>query len=349
MAYDILRIIAAFSVVVLHAAAHPWYYLEINSWDWFITNAYDAAFRFGVPIFVMISGALFLQVDKELPLKRLYLHNILRLLIVYGVWTLIYVGKPYLSSLFATQEISIDWKVFIKSLLTGPYHLWYLPMLAGIYMICPVLKRWLSHAPRREQEYFLLLFVVFQISKTTLSCFIKTPEVHQFLDILQPEAVCSYVGYFVLGYYLSFHQFSPKFDRFLFAMLPVSFGANIVVSTLLSRRSGTPEGVFFDSFGVFTLLISMALFRICIGWQSSHKEAQTSQSTARRLLHGIAQDTLGIYLIHLLIMDSPSFLKLYGILPVAVSVPLISIVVFLLSLVIAAVLRRIPLVGRYLC
>ena len=58
--YDLLRIFAAFSVVMLHSAAQFWYSLDIYSTEWLIANSYDALFRFGVPIFVMISGALFL-------------------------------------------------------------------------------------------------------------------------------------------------------------------------------------------------------------------------------------------------------------------------------------------------
>lgn len=365
-AFDMLRIIAAFSVVVLHAAAHPWYYLEVNSWNWFIANAYDALFRFGVPIFVMISGALFLQTDKEVSLKRLYTHNIFRLLVVYGVWTLIYVGKFYVQDIVAAggtslveNITSIDWKGFVKALLIGPYHLWFLPMLVGIYMISPLLRRWISAAPRRELEYFLFLFFIFQVGITTLSCFVKTPEVRTFLGYFQPEAVCSYVGYFVLGHYLASQEVSPKLDRFLFGMAPVGCAGNVVISALLSRRDGIPEGTFFDSFGVFTLLISAALFRMCVRWMQSREagkakpsKGQTKgagRSSSRSLLHGMAMDTLGIYMVHLLIMESPPFIRLYEALPVSASIPLVSVAVFLISLGIAAVLRRIPFIGRYIC
>ena len=64
--YDLLRIVAAFSVVMLHSTAQYWYTLDIYSSEWIIANTYDAIFRFGVPIFVMMSGALLLNPGYEL-------------------------------------------------------------------------------------------------------------------------------------------------------------------------------------------------------------------------------------------------------------------------------------------
>ena len=83
--YDLLRILAAFSVVMLHSASQFWYTLPVTDKDWLIMNSYDSLVRFGVPVFVMISGALFLSDDKKTDIKRLYTHNILRLLIIYIV------------------------------------------------------------------------------------------------------------------------------------------------------------------------------------------------------------------------------------------------------------------------
>lgn len=75
---------------MLHSATQFWYDLDVRSTEWVIANSYNAVFRFGVPIFVMISGALFLDNGYKLNLKRLYTRNILRLVILYIVWSCIY-------------------------------------------------------------------------------------------------------------------------------------------------------------------------------------------------------------------------------------------------------------------
>ena len=103
---DILRIIACFSVVMLHTAAQFWYTLPIDQLEWKIANSYDAVFRFGVPIFVMISGALFLNKEKVINIKKLYRHNILRLACVYIIWSCIYglIDSRY----FVIEQVGIN-------------------------------------------------------------------------------------------------------------------------------------------------------------------------------------------------------------------------------------------------
>ena len=87
---DILRIVACFSVIMLHTSAQPWYNLPVDSMGFKIANSYDALFRFGVPVFVMISGALFLVPGKKMDVRRLYRHNIFRLVILYIFWSCLY-------------------------------------------------------------------------------------------------------------------------------------------------------------------------------------------------------------------------------------------------------------------
>ena len=77
---DLLRIISILSMILLHVAASFWYVSPSNSYNWIIMNIYDSLVRFCVPVFLMISGALFLS-QKEINIKKLYTKNILRLLI----------------------------------------------------------------------------------------------------------------------------------------------------------------------------------------------------------------------------------------------------------------------------
>ena len=58
---DYLRLIATFAAVVLHVAASNWYSTDVNGLEWQSFNFYDSVVRWGVPIFVMISGSLFLS------------------------------------------------------------------------------------------------------------------------------------------------------------------------------------------------------------------------------------------------------------------------------------------------
>ena len=68
---DYLRIAATFCVVVLHISGQNWYTTSVNSFEWNVLNFYDSIVRWVVPIFVMISGALFLDNEKELSVNKL--------------------------------------------------------------------------------------------------------------------------------------------------------------------------------------------------------------------------------------------------------------------------------------
>ena len=82
IAFDGLRILAAFAVVVLHTVA-PLFMDSYPSSDWNVANVYESLVRWSVPVFFMISGALFLNKGKELNLGRLYKKNIFRIFLIY--------------------------------------------------------------------------------------------------------------------------------------------------------------------------------------------------------------------------------------------------------------------------
>ena len=70
-AYDYLRILASFCVIILHLASQKINFINVYSKEWQVLNFYDSIVRWTVPVFAMISGALFLS--KEISLKKIYL------------------------------------------------------------------------------------------------------------------------------------------------------------------------------------------------------------------------------------------------------------------------------------
>ena len=53
-----------FAVMILHVAASKWGETDVDSVEWCAMNFYDSIVRWVVPVFVMISGALFLKNDS---------------------------------------------------------------------------------------------------------------------------------------------------------------------------------------------------------------------------------------------------------------------------------------------
>ncbi|MEG2929604.1 MAG: acyltransferase family protein, partial [Oscillospiraceae bacterium] len=84
---DLLRIFSIFCMILLHVSASKWYTTSVNSFEWQVLNIYDILVRFCVPVFVMISGAFFLDANREYTIKKLFSKNILRIIVAFIFWS----------------------------------------------------------------------------------------------------------------------------------------------------------------------------------------------------------------------------------------------------------------------
>lgn len=105
-----------------------------------------------MPVFIMISGAIFLNPDFDLSWEKLFKKYLRRIVVSYLIWQLIYCGWYY----FAKEGDLVT----VAKFLIGSYdHLWHLPMIAGLYLVTPLLR---PLARRRQLlEYYLLLALLF--------------------------------------------------------------------------------------------------------------------------------------------------------------------------------------------
>ena len=339
---DLLRILACLSVILLHTAAQYWYELPITGTRWLVCNAYDAVSRFGVPIFVMISGTLFLSREGQIPIAKLYKNNILRMFVAYWAWSIFYgiwdcrewIGMP-----------GVTWKVYLSEVFYSRYHLWFLPMIIGIYMLLPVLKVFVDHASQQLLQYVLVIFLVLQVGANTLVILNPPQIIQNLLYLVDVEMICSYVAYFILGYYLCRYPVSDRQEKALYLLGVLGAGCAVVVSTWASFRNGGPSAAAYDSFSLFTFLVSVAIF---VFFQ---KRVSVSMGEGNnRLIGELSANTFGVYLVHLWVLE---YLQMEGFdsmtLNNIIGIPLLTLVCFLICNVIVTVLRRIPVVGRYVC
>lgn len=339
--YDLLRILACFSVVMLHSAAHFWYDRPVTDATWIVLNSYDAVSRYGVPIFVMLSGALFLKPGKQTDIKKLFTHNILRLLVVYLFWSCFYAGVTMF-------EFGVNGgiKEIIRRCLVAKYHLWFLPMLIGIYLLVPLLQVLVNGAKKRDLEYFLGLFLVLQIlGETVKAIFWRTDELVYLKDTFRVELVCGYVGYFLLGYYLHNFEVPSKWRKWIYGAGVVGAFCNILFSNLISQDAGTSKTDIYDSFSVFTFAIAIALF---VWFQNVTSKKRYSEKSGK-VIREMSACTLGIYMMHICFMEHTNrLISVESPLMALLVVPVYALCAMVLCGMITWILRRIPIVGRYI-
>lgn len=132
---DLMRLLAAYFVVVIHATG------AVTPGSALLTSLA----RFSVPLFVIISGYFMLRRPPE---GRALANRILRLLALMLFWSAIYYlyfrlcGQPYAGLRAAAVY-----------LLTQPVHLWYLYAAAVLYLFTPVFFVFAENADRRLWQY----------------------------------------------------------------------------------------------------------------------------------------------------------------------------------------------------
>lgn len=345
ISFDLLRIISALSVVVLHVSAQYIMIEPVDSLFFRLSNFLNSISRFGVPIFVMLSGALFLSEEKEISPKKIWTKYILRTFILYCVWSFAY---------YVFQSLYM-WKFdfwnhgFARTVLGMVYasdHFWFLFMIMGLYALVPCLRTWVHNASKKELEYFIGIFFVFQVLRSTAAALIDKTLVQEILNMVKIIELSYYLGYFIIGYYLVKYGVSKKCKTFLYSFVPVGIIANFFISDWLSIKQGNYSAGIYDSFGLFTFLQVLAIF---VFFTSTFANVSWHKMI-RTVIGNLSKNTLGIYVMHVGVL---TYLVHEGILtklphPVTGTV-IISVFLFVVCSVVASLLRRIPYIGRFLC
>ena len=338
---DILRFMATLAVVLTHVCGGPIKTLSILDIDWQILNCFRSAITWDVPVFVMISGGIFLNPQKEIPLKVLYGKYIKRLVIAFAFWSAIF-QVYYISYAMYTNSFALNWKGVLAEFLIGPYPFWYLFMLVGVYATIPFLKR--ITTDKKLTEYFLVLFFVFQV----LMCYGQVlpgigNTIKSILDKIDFTFAIGFVGYFVLGYYLKAYDISKKVEYVLYAAGVILVPICCYVTTKQSIMNMEYTETFSKYLMPNIIIESAAIYTFFVKRVSKIK---FSEKTVK-LFSKLTEYGFGVYLVHALINE---LVGLTGWTAVTispfVSVPLLTISVYGVSLFVTVVIRRIPFIGK---
>lgn len=336
--FDYLRVFATFAVIMAHTAAQNWYAADINGWDWKVFNFYNGIERWCVPIFVMISGALFL--DKDIPVKTIYTKYIFRLFIAFAAWSGFYM-------LF--EEGSVD--TLLRHLMGGHYHMWFIPMIIGLYMCIPLMKCIVKD--ERTTKYFLLLAFGFAVLVPTGIALAKdfgrgvmislADMAKQNADNAGMEMVLGYSGYFVLGYYLSRIRLSKSWRILIYLLGVLGFAGTVYLNQAYSLIQQTASAKYFDNLSVNVFFEALAMF---VWFQYREYKNVRINGLVRKL----SQYSFGVYLIHVFLLEQLA--DRFGVdtldFSAVVSVPAIGLLVFALSMAISALLNHIPVLKKYI-
>lgn len=329
---DFLRVFAIIAMICLHVSAQNWYITSVLSLEWNTYNFYDSIVRFCVPVFVMISGVLFLDPFKEITIKKLYSKYILRIGTAFCVWSVIYMIKRH------EQCTGVNW--LIKAFVDGFHHMWFLYMIIGLYMITPFLRMIMKD--KKMTEYFLILslFLTFIIPGIAEFC----PPLRSAYKYLNFHFTLGYSCYFVAGAYLNQVEIAGKKEKAIYTLSIIGFLATIFISKEVAAHRGTPYG-YYDYFSVFVMLESLGVFVFFKNHMGNKNFSQPQINTIVKM----SNYSFGIYLVHAFIIDvlAGFGLNTLSFHPVA-AVPVITLIVFVISYIISAMIHKIPVLNKYI-
>ncbi len=338
---DLIRVVAVFLVMLIHSSAtlmNKWNDIPTDFWMW--GNVYDSLARASVPLFIMLSGALIL--GKHEDTRIFFVKRFSKLLFPFIFWVTVYINWRIF---YIGEVLPVD--RMIIQIFTGPvyYHLWYLYMVIGLYLIAPVLRKLLRVIERQELIYLFILWFLWNGVLPLISYLIHLYAGYSVYLGVKVPMIMGYSGYFILGYFLSKKKFSGSALKGWNIIFTVSTVLTFLGTWAFTYAAEEFQAVLYDYFSPTVILQAIALFIILM--QTGINLEDKVPAGMKRTMSLLGRYSLGMYLVHVLLLgalgDGGLGFRLHGssFYP-ALAVPVTAMAAFALSFVIVDILARIP-------
>mgnify|MGYP004652434993 CR=1 FL=1 len=203
--YDWLRIISMIAVIMIHVSG-TW----INSFSQYVSDGgkanellhpiiacvYNSISRFAVPCFIMLTGAFVLDDNRTSNYKMFYQKKLSKIGVPTLIFSCLYIAYRVLLCIVGKRTGVGEVVTIVNDVIKGSpfYHMWYLFMLIGIYLLAPIVVRFkdsISYEMFRRIAFIFLVMASF--SQWTTGNVKLNWNVGQSFE---------YLGYFMVGYVL---------------------------------------------------------------------------------------------------------------------------------------------------
>jgi surface polysaccharide O-acyltransferase-like enzyme len=340
---DVVRIIAILQVIIIHVSARLVYYPPSFK-VWIVASSYDTLSRPGVPLFIMISGALLLDRSKVEGAKVLFQKRILKIVIPLIAWSFIYA----IFVLHQSYDLAGIWLI-IKQIYSGQvmFHLLFMYIILGLYLVIPIFKIYTDNASLKNKLYFLALwFFAVAIAPTigklyNLDCGI-------FFTI-----VTGFIGYYLLGLLLkkndvAWSTYKKIRVSILFIILCYLIGEMGVY--YLIERAKIPDEFFYQYLAPNIIVMSVAVLFLIKTFSHYIDYACEKSLIMKTTLTTFREITYGIYFVHVIVLfylrdhlhfSANSFNPLF-------SIPIVSMVILVISALLMVLIKNTPILRNIL-
>lgn len=352
---DVLRALAIISVSMNHAVNRTYENFEYAFFEFRTIPLWSTAVKalaivfghIGVPLFLMISGALLLnkRMDGEKDIQKFYRHNLLSILITTEIW---YVIMYFFLLAFHTEWSDMTpWSALsglISTVLftnqTTMDSMWYMPMILCVYMVMPYAMMIVRQIRLRM---FLLPCLVLYVAEMVLP-FINSMFKLHFIDMYLSFAprgsnlFSMYFLYVILGYWVNRGGLRRIRGRYIAAATAVCFA--LCTAFVFYAYTRPPQVVLDYDFPLLPVLAA-CVFEIIRRGAYGLKRIQ-------RPVTYLAKISFAVYFVHILIMSLLEWYFPYKGWYRPVAMLFLEVVSLTGSVLIIRPLSRIPFCRKYL-
>lgn len=197
----------------------------------------------------------------------------------------------YINNTFVIGNQSFVLFEFLKQALISPlhgseYHLWFVYTLLGLYLLVPILSKWVKNASNHEIRYFLIIWLI--------TFLYGAPVINKYLPNFNLINFSGYIGYFVLGYYLSKYRALKKHWIIGFILIGT---LSTILGTYYSTYAKQAFMDYYYSYLTFNVAITSA------GVFLLFKQYPFRSKRIKEGLLLISKHSFGIYLSHVLVLS----------------------------------------------
>lgn len=330
---DIARTLGAFAVVALHVSGYLVSARGTLPDNVAITGVlFQALFKFAVPLFVMVAGALHLEQKSESS-GHFLRKRLSRIMIPLVFWTPVYA----LFSIYYRKDTPADLFVFIDQVARGRVynHLYFLWLILGLYILTPYLRVWVAALGRRRLA---------QLTGLILLATLVDQGLRQYFGIDYSPTIVSwcaqFLGYYMLGYLLRPVRLGNRLPSAIVVFTAMAAATAVLwwsMPIFATRATGWPGSLFSP----LVVIQSAAIFLIC---DELGRRWAPTRPRLMRAMRRTGYLSFGVYLIQSMMV---AVLYSYAPLVVAAKSPLVwciaaTTAISVVSLGIVAAVDRVP-------